>query len=589
MLFVLSVIFLFFVLLFYPKSERREDLFAQVTLAVLTIMEAHTLWGYITLEVLDIGFELDYYARYNICFALTILLYWIIVKGKRVQKFSAKPHMWITAGLLFAVTVFIGMWRYGPKLNLFAYCSSDSAGHLINIEKLFQFNDIKDIESRYFLHLNEALFFQCVARWVQPMSYYRVFLICELGFFFASGAIFYTLIQKDMKLKYSIIAGVVFVFLYILGYPFNNLLYGYEYLGASVTIAGHIIYLLERLIEQKKIQWDILFMVILACFAMYHCYSLLFIGVLAGVGISYLAHLVQRPTVLKGAIFLMAVLGIVVKIEPLYAYWETMICKLGTDAAMYRDLWSNILWMFPFLILGIVKCIKSRKQDIVVWMFIGILGTMGVFLWYMWQKQVSSYYYYKFYFLMWLLVLYITYIGIVNMPQRYGKGIIIYIVTVSLVVMVSSIGNLQQTENRGNVETYLDVYVKNWGIFWGKSSNMDRQRQELFYAAAQKASETGGVVPYIGSWEAYWGDYYYGLTNQISEEVGDIQRWCVKYRYPEKGDAINHTLQVYIYDRYDYVPYIMVERNSEAYWYGIGYYSTLEVAYENEYGFIYKR
>ncbi len=593
MLFVLSVVFLFLVILFYPKSEKKEDLFAQVTLAVLTIMEAHTLWGYITLELLDIGFELSYYASYNTSFALIILLYWVIVKGRKVQKFSAKPHMWITAGLLLAVTVFIGVWRYGPRLNLFAYCSADSANHLSYIEKIFQYGDLTGLDGgRYFLHLNEALLFKIMTRWVQPMSYYRVFLLCELGFFFLSGAVFYVLVNKYMETKQGIIAGVLFVFLYVFGYPLNNLLYGYEYLGASVTIVAHIMYLLERFTEQKKIRWDVFFMIILSCFAMYHCYSLLFIGVLVGIGVVFLVHLVKRPTVLKGIIFLVGVSIICIKIEPLYAYWEIMVGILETDAAMYRDLWSNALWMLPFLLIGITQCVKNRKKDIAVWMLAGILGTMGVFLWYMWERQVGSYYYYKFYFLLWLPVLYITYIGIVNISQRYGKGIVIYFVTVGLLVMVSGIGDTRQSEKGSNTETYLDVYTKNWQTFWGKEANMDEQRQELFYAAAQKVAETGGVVPYIGSWEVFWSQYYYAITNQ-SKEWRDKFIWfeyTFNYWLVVNGkDKLVEAFDSYLYDELGKIEYVLVQRNSQAYWGEIGYFSSLEVVYENKFGFLLKR
>lgn len=582
--FILSVMLLFIALVCFPGKENKRDLLLNISIALIIVMEIHAVCAYITLEVLKVNFSLIHYALFDMVCAIGIFCYRVLhrlmFKGAKIEKYEVQTRSLVVLIILFLCILPIGIWRFGGRLNLFAYCSSDSANHLAAVEKIIQSSSIEGLSGRYLFHINVALVIQAIRELVSPMSVYKIFLICELFFLFLSGIVFYGLLIKSSQCK-NHWCTVLFVLLYVFGYPLNNMLYGYEYLGLSATIAVYILLLLQEITQKKERLLSGCLQLVLALFGLYHCYLLLFLPVFCGC-IFILAFRMEKKFLGWKIVFfiLIAVIG-VWKLQELGIVWNEFYSKLFADATMYRDFWSNLLWFMPWTISGMYYGVK-RYNTVLLKMLFSIILVMAVFFALMAEAKIGSYYYYKFYFLLWPVVLAVAHYGMSHMNNRVSK---VFLCAMLMIIGIdqikTSVGNQERTTN--------NIYFYNANILFNKISNMDMEKQELFYAAAEKVAQTGQVVPYIGTWELYLAEYYYALTNQPLIGNGEEQFRYIQYEYDLVEENVMQSIEENIYNRYETVPYIMVEKNSDAYWYGIGYYSTLEVEYENDYGILYKR
>lgn len=596
-IYILTVLFMYTGLLLYPKSERPLNLPSWCILTLISVMGIQTAAGIVIYHIAGAKVTMLNVGMFNMI-ADIIIWFMTVIHYRSFQKYDKDLLGWAIIAFLSICAILVGMWRFGPSLNLFSYCSADSGEHLRRIESIIAGGELS--ENRCFLYINEALFMESFGPLLTPMNYYRVFIAYDLFMWVLGGGILYVLLRPMMNTRFNYITGIGFILLYFFGYPLNNLLYGYEYLGMTVTLAGYVLYVSVTFGSREIRRYLSVLMLLLGILSAALAYTQFMPVILAGAVIYTTACIIKegrRTGYLKAGLllftyFIIGIFSVYFIIFRGFGTLEDMFSVMTKEANIYRELWANSFYFLPFFVLYLYDCIKCKKLDEAYCYLIPAFIYIGYFLVRVISGQTASYYFYKFHFILWLYILFSAFKGIFLYGEKYKKALIAYAAGVVIIAVISVCGLEQKIGSSHplwNVETsaddYLDIYSFNLSRIINKTGNMDIKKQELFYAVAGYVYETGTLVPYIGEWEEYWMNYYYSITNQWDY-------WAYFfYRTDElsetKWDVLEY-FQKNVYDLFD-VRYIMVQRNSPAYWYGIGYFSTLEAVYENEYGFIYRR
>lgn len=176
---------------------------------------------------------------------------------------------------MFFVIVIVGSYlaykEFSINLNI-AYIMSDPAVHFRNAMDMINNGTVS---SMCFASTNNALFISMFIPVVEnTVNLYRAFILSDIVMLMLSGGVIYILIERYMNKRVVMFIGLLLVGLYMGGYPLNNMLFGFNYLGMCVSLIGVLIYFLERFYNLEitdKLAFPILSMFFLSVSL---CYSL---------------------------------------------------------------------------------------------------------------------------------------------------------------------------------------------------------------------------------------------------------------------------------------------------------------------------
>lgn len=561
----------------------------------MTVFTLHTAAGVLLYVLLKIKISLVSVGVFNmlagaVCWGLIILVH------KRIQRYYADVLGWPVLGILLLCTILIGMVRFGSSIDMFRYATSDSAVHLFRVLSIVDTGQLQS--SRFFTYIIGALAIDVLAPIVDRVNYYRIFMMCDLFMWFFSGAMFFALIRKYVTNKKKYICSCIFVLLYFFGYPMNNLMYGFNYLGACVTIAAYVLYAVRCLEDERMPRWMVVVCVCLGNLAAALCYTQFFPVIFGGsvlcMVVSFLFGKKRISIKIMAPILIMCfVIGLfgALYIIKDYGSLEVLFRNLEGEGPIYRDLWSNIFLFLVFVVIYARNCVKLRKIEPGYMFFIPLVIYAVFFFIRVCQDQTASYYFYKFHYLGWLYILYMACRGLLWSVKEYEGFYKIYgsIILVVMVVMLSGVEDRLSDANvwwvpQTKADAYLDIYKWNRDAIVAKKYDVTDDMQELYNEVARLVTQEDCVVPYLGGWENYWIKYYYNLTCQEEYYIQVFDRLDVLEGATED---VEYLLEQYIYDWAGNVRYLMFEKGSDAYWYGVGVYNQMEVVFENDYGIIF--
>ena len=90
-------------------------------------------------------------------------------------------------------------------------------------------------------YVNSGLIMQCFKNVIDEIDYYNIFILFGIFIFFMTGAILFNFMAKYAKTTGEKILALIFCLLCILGYPFNSLLFGFEYLSMGLLVIRNYI------------------------------------------------------------------------------------------------------------------------------------------------------------------------------------------------------------------------------------------------------------------------------------------------------------------------------------------------------------
>lgn len=516
----------------------------------------------------------------------TIFMLIIIKKKKEIQRYYISVADSLFLLLLFSIVVCIFFRRFTTDL-LIMFETSDPGPHL---KMAMNFVNNKAVDFMYIGQLINGLMIETFMPIFSGELVYKTFIIqCGINFFMA-GAVFWAVFQKSIKSKSMRLIVYATTLIYLLGYPYNDFLYGFVYLQMTVTMICYLIGLIQDFMDEQINIWIWSGLVGCGCLSVSIGYTLfappVYISILAVT--VYKAHREKwffSGKCLLNKRFIVCVMNIFL-LPTFLTLWFTIIAPkinenlinygsaLGAEGAIYRNLYSDFLLFCVPALYGTVRKIQKREINLLPFLLpvFGIYYT--VFLCLMLTNHVSTYYFYKLNYLLWMLILVSFAIGIEEFWQK-DKCLFTLSTLGMAALAIIYVTKIEYRYQEKNIE-YLPF--ADAGVFF-RVNTWNRWLYDNKSQMSEGLVEVSGVVNDIEGNEpvvfiGYWQDLYWyeALTNQRFEGLH-------YYSYEDVMES---------FKRGEFGEYAVVKKESE----GLEKYQQYildNMIYESEYAYIIER
>lgn len=444
----------------------------------------------------------------------------------------------------FAVVTVCGLQQFGFGLDIH-FATTDPAVHL---DGIFALAEGGLGRGQYFAYITPAMIISTLGLLDNPVDGYHVLIICELINYLLSGLIFYSAVRRYVNSKATMLFGMLF---YMLGYPLNNMVFGFCYLGVSVSLIAALVFCLQEecilqglvtSITTKNYTGIVLSVALISgiLFGLITSYSLFVPPVFLATALFCFNLLLSSGASIKGAFMLLLLLfaipvvfGFILVYLAFFGSESTVGSAIATEGYIYRELYASFVLFLPIAIYGVVETARSAKNNGPCFIFITfVLFTIALLILGLCNKA-SSYYYYKCYFPLWFFVFYYLCIGLSCLKSVAFSFSVSYTVVVSLIFAFAFSGAdslLAQKRPMFNPQplgqAFFPIYHFNFAQMQG-----ERQSQsmvELFRAAYHCSANGAADVAFVGSdSDVYWyqslgrdkqGEYtYWNMTTESFE------------------------------------------------------------------------
>lgn len=513
-----------------------------------------------------------------------VLWYFIFFKKNR-QKYFFKMIDIVALVILAAFVVIVAIRQFGVGLDDFNFkAESDGARHYIYSRNV-AING--QLVSLFFSSLNSGLIMNALHGFINEFSFYRIFILFEVGILFLNGAMFWVLIRRYLQDKLSFIVGIVLTIAYMLGYPWNSMVFGTAYLSTGILCVTMIMFLLDVFfINSFYSNKSVVAFLIISCYALLHSYSLFVPPILGGIILLTILKYIKLNHISAQKVFaiggIVLIICLLIGIIFLYVWLvkgrlDKELDALSWWGRIYGALYADFLFAIPFCVLWGIRSIKSKNINtecvvltvLLIYIFVFFIGN--------YFGKISAYYYYKNYYILWTIGFMIVVKTIITLKSE-RPFMLCYLFTWILLfgVYISSVEKkLSQEYNldliypsEGQVASnYFGLY--NFNIVYGHEDTISKETKDLYMEAAKLSIKTGDFIPYIGEYrDCEWT--YFALAGTEHRNVLDGKNY----------EAAVEELQ-----KYSYVLSVECEESTVNV---SKYLKTLPIVYENESGKIYK-
>ena len=439
----------------------------------------------------------------------------------------------------------------------------------------------------YFGSLINALFMEFLEPIFSGFFMYKSFILMDGIMLFISGLSFFSVMRQEKSEivdKKMVIPEILLLLMYVLAYPLNNMVFGFVYLGMSVSIIATIIVVANLYLQSESIELYCKIFLMLLCLGLALCYVLfapvIYISVFACVAYKYLKKGMIKKWVRDNlTIFVVpCILAIVYCFFGMFSgNVQSIEQGIQTEGYIYKDIFMNA-WI---IILPLFAGIFSFMQKKIICMetigfalmtvFVAMLGAAGL------KELISPYYFYKSNYVMVLFLYAIAYEGILCFGKESKKVLLGYCSSVILIFALL-LGEFEDWVSQKNnqfipynkLALYLDIYeFNNTSLENHEDYNYDKL--ELYHQVYEGYKEN---IICIGEWmDCYW---YEALTNQKI----DSEKYY-PWKFHDKEIYWNNIAQD------ESIEYILVLKDSEIYEENIKRFEGLEIEFENNQGIIF--
>ena len=306
------------------------------------------------------------------------------------------------------------------------FSTSDPANHLYASLEIVNGGDVN---GQFFTHLLCACSILVFEPLVGTASSYVVFIAVEVFLLWLAGLSFYSMLMFCLP-KHAIVS-VVLTALFMLGYPLNNLVFGFSYLGAGVTVVTLCLAVAPMLAnkDRGRNSWFLLPLLLYALMITYTLfvptvYFALFLYVMI---IRAKQEIPIRKILIEEAkLFVFPVLmGLLFSYIPMFAGGSPS-GAIAVEGYIFRDLYSSFVFIAPLFVYGIYCEFKKEGCSfcviLLVCMVVFALALLlgGAF------GKVSSYYFFKCHYLLWMLLFAFVAVGAVEALSKSPKFLFSY-------------------------------------------------------------------------------------------------------------------------------------------------------------------
>ncbi len=589
-IYLLSVLSIICMLLFLPKSKNRQEII--IWLPVCYIMyECLITFIASIFTILHVPANLISLGLMNIAISIAGLIW--IKKTGNIQKYYFKLENLIFFLLLAVIVIFIGYEIYGKDFQI-CFETSDPASHLkIAMDTVNSQSVITTMSTMFLTPFTNGIFIRIFSPIFSGTDSYKSFIIKELINFGLSGAVFYSYVYKHLGTFSAKLFGMVITLFYIFGYPYNNLLFGFSYLGFSVTVITCLIFIADIFLESEEKNKIIFCFMSLGCFGVAECYTVFAPFVYIGIFIC-VAYKVKKETgclvtskhfyIDELKVFLLPTLLTIwfVIIYPRFIGSELLIGNdyglvLTFEGYTYRNLYSDFLVFLPFALYGICRQKKGKRFLSNSFTFFTLFAYIVISFIGMYYGVISSYYYYKLNYVVWMLLLSLFIEGICSIYSHAKELVFIYCGCWGIIFLLwFAQWDMKLYEKNvvfnplPNANSCYEIYNFNRAIRKQKTT-VSPGLVQLCREVDINYKKEDQTIMYLGNWlDNYW---YEALTNQRQSA------YCTYDPIGFTQNFINGT----------YGDYLVVAKDDASLESCYSLIQDYEVVYENDYGIIIKR
>ncbi len=519
-----------------------------------------------------------------------------IKKTGNIQKYYINIGNMLFFIILSITVIFFGFERYGKDFQL-CFETSDPGTHLkLAMDTVNNQSVITSLSTALFVNpFTNGIFIRVMLPVFKGVDVYKSFIIKEIINWGLSGLVFYSYIYKNLKTFWLKLFGMGITIFFIFGYPYSNLLFGFSYLGFTVTLITYLMFITDVYLDSKKNNCILLMLMSLGCLGVAEGYTLfapfVFIGVF--ICIAYknkceygsLIHSIQFyvcelkvfliPTILT-ILFTIVYPHFVVGSElTLNGAYDTV---LKMEGAIYRNLYSDFIICMPFVFYTIyTQFRKNKKYTINTFIFLSLTIYLVLGFISMYYEKISSYYYYKLNYVVWMLIFTLFVEGIYHICKTAKEFAAFYC---GCWGMIFTLWFTNWDLNLYKRNAMFNPSPQSTNYFTIYNTNRVTQEQkrivssELIQLCKEIDAQYKGddqLVMYLGYWlNTYW---YEALTNQrqgfysIHDPVGFTQNFV---------DGM-------------YGDYLVVAKGEESLDECYPLIQNCEILYENKHGIIIRR
>ena len=442
--YLISVLFLFISFLLFKKNDKELNIIHSI------IYTIGLLFCYNTVIVFIFSFIKNIFGYSIINYIIGILLNIISYKRKKIQKYIFNKKEFLLF-LLVIISSFIIVWIRFRGFNTIIYSSDDSSIHyraaLLFSDKLRILRDYDDVVYNFGKmmpanYINAGLFIKVFSN----ISSYKAYIIYDSMCYILYAILFLSIFVKLFKSK-NYIYYYIICMLYILSFPFNNLLFGFGYLGLSIMVIQLLYYTIFSINNYNK---NIIFnsiIIFILSFTLFFSYYLFMPFVYLSMFIYYI-FLYKKNKIDFKIMFSYIIITLIIPFIIGFTYFllptiftsKSVIKAISYWGLIYENL--TPVYLFIFFLSYLVYFTKKKKYKVNYYFIQFYCLTIYIVLFLiLYIFNISeSYYFYKLYYV------YIYMVIIFFMKYIIKKKSIIYIIFIF--IMLSMIFVYNYPDNR---------------------------------------------------------------------------------------------------------------------------------------------
>ncbi len=480
--YIISSIILLIVTILIKKSSNKLNIIINVICTIIGFLGYQLIICFI-FSALNVSISL---LSLSIVNYLIDIISIIFIKKNGIQKFYFNKRDFIIVVVITGLVAFVTNKQF-DSLQRIKYFSTDASIHYI-ATKEFSTNDklLNETQGTQtykqmlpMLYVNVGLAFKAFNPIIGEMNLYKIYIAFDIMIFWLIGITFYFIVRKAVKTSKGYVLALATTIIYILGYPFNNIITGFGYLGFCLLFINSIILLMQN-IERKDIsrQVKLLFLLILNISVMFS-YNIFAIFIYLSEFV-YLLILNKRKLNKKFIIDILitlvvpGVLGIIYFIVPNLK----AVNVVTLEGYIYKNMWSNFVLFIPFILYYMYK---SKKLDFTIILFcICLVCTLTFFIGTTY-KIISEYYAYKVFYVFWGITIALCFYGIMEFVGSSNKKLfVVTILFVSYILAMFLIPENREIpikeKQEESLEGCFDIYCMNKQLL---DLKMDLNKNEL--------------------------------------------------------------------------------------------------------------
>jgi len=527
-----SMLALFVLCCIGKKSEKKIDIIPIAVISMLGILSYQVLlcWGFsflnVSITLVNLGI-----ANILVCTGMG----WMI-KKKGIQSFSFSKQD-ITVILILIILISVIAYQDVGNLENIRYSSTDAGIHYIAAKEFYQndtmLNKVQheietDRQMMPMAYINVGILFKVFAPLIGEVNLYKIFVLFDITIFSFSGILFCFILKEKIKGKWDLVLAVVMTILYLLGYPLNNLLSGFYYLGVGCLMINAILYILQLQMQSRNVKRSILFLVNTGLILSYSLFApVVYVSEFIYEMMKEKAN--KKELILDVLITLVipGILGVIYLLVPDIERVKGIVL----DGYIYKSLWKNIIFFIPFAGYSLFKKVKENKIDYLFIYFVILILFIGVV--YLGTKVniISHYYFYKNAYILWAILLIFFFEGIQMFIESHQKQSVIAIVYIVTYVLFLSFGVF----NRMYVFSMFDIYQNN-DVLLNRTENLKQDDVTMLNYIKQNEilSSTENNTLFIGDFmQEAWIRSIFAYRNRDPLEKGNHEEYIRKWNEGE--------------------------------------------------------